>query len=111
MPPPPTAAAAATATAGQQIRMRGRNLTENDHVKLGAYHTLELDLQRPFVLAKGEWDAVDAERVRAACDPAASADLAVLLITVSRKMGGITGRDGGPRREGGATTGGREALS
>ena len=28
------------------------------------------------------WDSVDAERVRTACDPAASADLAVLLITV-----------------------------
>jgi hypothetical protein len=28
------------------------------------------------------WDSVDLERVRSACDPAASADLAVLLITV-----------------------------
>ena len=28
------------------------------------------------------WDSVDTERVRGACDPAASADLAVLLITV-----------------------------
>lgn len=28
------------------------------------------------------WDSVDVERVRTACDPAASADLAVLLITV-----------------------------
>lgn len=28
------------------------------------------------------WDSVDVERVRTACDPVASADLAVLLITV-----------------------------
>lgn len=66
---------------GQQIRLKGRNLTENEHVKLGAYHTIELELQRPFALYKDVWDSVDAERVRTACDPAASADLAVLLIT------------------------------
>lgn len=139
-------------------------MTENEHVKLGAYHTLELELQRAFTLHKARaglcrmwpllrlqlhctvacsvcsqqhcneslpsacaatavcgwpaawlqptylnahcstaagcvglccqcpyflplfpqdvWDSVDAERVRTACDPAASADLAVLLITV-----------------------------
>ena len=28
-------------------QVRGRNLTENEHVKLGAYHTLELGLNRP----------------------------------------------------------------
>jgi len=27
---------------GQEIRLKGRNLTENEHVKLGAYHTLVL---------------------------------------------------------------------
>lgn len=36
----------------------------------------------PRPLQKPEWDSVDAERVRTACDPAASADLAVVLITV-----------------------------
>jgi hypothetical protein len=41
-----------TAGAGQQIRIKGRNLTENEHVKLGAYHTLELELQRAFTLHK-----------------------------------------------------------
>ncbi len=27
-------------------------MTENEHVKLGAYHTLELELQRAFTLHK-----------------------------------------------------------
>lgn len=31
-------------------------------------------------LAKAEWDALDVERIAAACDPGASADLAVVLI-------------------------------
>lgn len=56
-------------------------MTENEHVKLGAYHTLELELQRAFTIHKDVWDSVDVERIRVACDAAASADLAVLLIT------------------------------
>lgn len=39
-------------SAGQAIRLSGRNLTETDEVKLGAYHTLELEPQRAFTLAK-----------------------------------------------------------
>jgi len=69
--------------AGQQIRLRGKNMTENEHVKLGAYHTLEIEQQRPFTLYKQEWDLLDLERIRQACDPAASADLAAVLITVN----------------------------
>lgn len=38
--------------AGQQIRLKGRNLTENEHVRLGAYHTIELELHRAFTLHK-----------------------------------------------------------
>jgi hypothetical protein len=62
--------------------MKGRNLTENEHVKLGAYHTIELEQQRPFTIEKTSWDAVDIERIRQACDVKLSADLAAVLITV-----------------------------
>ena len=58
-------------------------MTENEHVKLGAYHTLEIEQQRPFTLHKQAWDVLDLDRIRQACDPAASADLAAVLITVS----------------------------
>lgn len=57
-------------------------MTENEHVKLGAYHTLEIEQQRPFTIYKQSWDALDLERIQQACDPAASADLAAVLITV-----------------------------
>ena len=43
-PPPPLS--------GGTIRLRGKNLTETEHVKLGAYHTLELEQQRAFTLFK-----------------------------------------------------------
>ena len=69
--------------AGASLRLRGRNLTETEHVKLGSYHTLELEPQRAFTLEKAAWDAIDIERIQQATDPAASADLAAILITVS----------------------------
>ena len=68
---------------GASLRLRGRNLTETEHVKLGSYHTLELEPQRAFTLEKAAWDAIDVERIQQATDPAASADLAAVLITVS----------------------------
>lgn len=46
----------------EQIRVRGRNLTENDAVKLGAYHTLEIEPGRAFSIEKDEWDAIDLDR-------------------------------------------------
>jgi stalled ribosome rescue protein Dom34 len=63
------------------IRISGKNISECEHIKLGAHHTLELDLQRPFELYKVQWDALDVDRVKQACDPTLSADLAAVLIT------------------------------
>ena len=62
--------------------MKGRNLTESEHIKLGAYHTIELEQGRAFTLAKDNWDSLDVERIKQACDPKLSADLAAVLITV-----------------------------
>ena len=70
------------AGAGQEIRLRGRNLTENEHIKLQAFHTVELELHRPFTLSKEQWDYLDIGRIRQATNPALSADLAVVLLTV-----------------------------
>jgi stalled ribosome rescue protein Dom34 len=36
---------------------------------MGAYHTLDLEVNRRFTLAKSEWDSVALERVDTACDP------------------------------------------
>ncbi|GIL62954.1 hypothetical protein Vafri_17101 [Volvox africanus] len=63
------------------IRIKGRNLTESEHIKLGAYHSLELEQGRAFTLFKAVWDALDIERVRQATDVTLSADLAAVLIT------------------------------
>jgi protein pelota len=66
---------------GNSLRLKGRNLTECEHVKLGAYHTLELEPTRSFTLTKDSWEPQDVERVASACDPAAAADVAAVLIS------------------------------
>ncbi|KAK9138598.1 hypothetical protein Sjap_009192 [Stephania japonica] len=37
---------------GSVLRIRGKNILENEHVKIGAFHTLEVEQHRPFVLRK-----------------------------------------------------------
>lgn len=37
---------------GGVIRIKGRNLTESDFIKLGAYHSLELEIGRAFTIFK-----------------------------------------------------------
>ena len=42
-------------------------MEENDYVKVGAYHTLDLELNREFTLEKSEgWDSVALEMVEEA---------------------------------------------
>ncbi|ERN11905.1 protein PELOTA 1 isoform X1 [Amborella trichopoda] len=65
---------------GSVLRVRGKNILENEHVKIGAFHTLEIEQHRPFVLRKDVWDSVALDVLKQACDPAASADLAVVLM-------------------------------
>nr|AON96623.1 protein pelota [Bicyclus anynana] len=62
------------------LRLKGRNIVENQYVKMGAYHTLDLELNRKFTLQKILWDSVALERVELACDPAASADVAAVVM-------------------------------
>ncbi|XP_018431478.1 PREDICTED: protein pelota homolog, partial [Nanorana parkeri] len=47
---------------------------------MGAYHTIELELNRKFTLAKKQWDSIVLERIDQACDPAFSADVAAVVM-------------------------------
>lgn len=62
------------------LRVKGRNIQENQYVKMGAYHTLDLELNRKFTLAKKEWDSVALERIEQACDVTQHADLAAIVM-------------------------------
>lgn len=90
-------------TYGGMLRLKGKNIEENQYVKvgdgrmplnwnhlslthhlspfqMGAYHTLDLELNRKLTLEKAEWDSVDLERVDLACDVTQSADVAAVLM-------------------------------
>lgn len=47
---------------------------------MGAYHTLDLELNRKFMLTKHEWDSVAIERIELACDPTQNADVAAVIM-------------------------------
>ncbi|CAB3401866.1 unnamed protein product [Caenorhabditis bovis] len=64
----------------QQLHLKGKNIVENDIVKMGAYHTLDLEPHRKFTLRKAEWDSIDIERLNTALDPAQNADVAAVVL-------------------------------
>ncbi|KAK3862801.1 hypothetical protein Pcinc_024911 [Petrolisthes cinctipes] len=67
-------------TAACMLRVKGRNVEENQYIKMGAYHTVDLEPNRKFTLFKEEWDSVAIERVESACDPTKHADLAAVVM-------------------------------
>ncbi|XP_014254754.1 protein pelota [Cimex lectularius] len=62
------------------LRLKGRNIEENQYVKMGAYHTLDLEVNRKFTLTKAEWDSVSLERVDMASDPSQNADVGAVIM-------------------------------
>lgn len=81
--------------AGGMLRVNGRNIVENKHVKvlfrssicsnsyflqMGAYHTLDLEMNRTFTLTKLEWDLISLERIDTACDVTQKADIAAIVL-------------------------------
>ena len=64
-----------------QLHVSGRVAEENKHVKLGGYHTLDLELQRNFTLEKSEgWDSVALDTLREAISQEAKAQLWAVIM-------------------------------
>lgn len=63
------------------IRLKGRNMTESQHIKLGAYHSLEIGINQHFKLFKDEWSIIDLGILKSASDSVQKAEIAALLIT------------------------------
>lgn len=59
-----------------QLHVSGRVAEENKHVKLGSFHTLDLELQRNFTLEKADgWDTIALDILRESIDQTAKAEL------------------------------------
>uniref|UniRef100_A0A5K4FDV2 Protein pelota homolog n=1 Tax=Schistosoma mansoni TaxID=6183 RepID=A0A5K4FDV2_SCHMA len=65
---------------GSVLHLKGRNVVENQFVKMGAYHTLDLRTDEKFTITKTEWDSVAIMLVEQASDPTQQADLAAVIM-------------------------------
>ncbi|KAF2817321.1 uncharacterized protein BDZ99DRAFT_404892 [Mytilinidion resinicola] len=64
-----------------QLHVAGKVSAENEHVKLGSFHTLDLELQRKFTLEKAEgWDSVAVEMLKEAVDTSKRAQVYAVVM-------------------------------
>ncbi|THH14883.1 hypothetical protein EW146_g5511 [Bondarzewia mesenterica] len=68
-PPVPTAS----------MHVAGRVAVENAYVKLGAFHTLDIEANRDVRIEKTEWDSISLERVKDACVPGHGAEVGAIV--------------------------------
>jgi protein pelota len=73
----PTTSAPVEPTASLQIT--GRVVEENDHVKMGAFHTLDIEANRDVRIEKVEWDSISLERIEEASQPGRGAEVGAVV--------------------------------
>ncbi|KAI8799650.1 hypothetical protein BJ742DRAFT_128250 [Cladochytrium replicatum] len=65
---------------GGTLRVSGRNAEENKYVKMGAFHTIELEKHRAFTLYKDEWDIITLDRIEESTNVAKHAEIAAVVL-------------------------------
>jgi hypothetical protein len=75
----PTTASASSG--GASLHLSGQISKQNEHVKLGAFHTLDLEPEREFTIIKGPdgWDSLHVQRLADATDASKSAEVGAIL--------------------------------
>lgn len=66
--------------AGNCIRFSGKNCEENQWVKMGAHHTLEVELNNKMTLGKDCWDTMHLDSLDQATDVHKTSEVAVILM-------------------------------
>ena len=61
------------------IHLKGRNTREHELVKMGAYHTIDLELDRPFKLYKEVWDMFAMGLIKQAANIDQKAEIAAVV--------------------------------
>ena len=77
----PAALAAPQQDEGATLHVSGPVVEESQHVKMGAFHTLDLELNRDFTLRKGPggWDSIALERVADASNAIGGAEVGAIV--------------------------------
>lgn len=62
------------------IHVNGKTVVESKHVKLGSYHTLDLELNHPIKIFKEYWDSVTLEMLKEASELINKAEIAAVTV-------------------------------
>lgn len=62
------------------LRCSGRNVEENAHVRMGQYHTIDIEVSQPFWIDKPCWDDMYLHRLDQATNPANNSDIAAVVM-------------------------------
>ena len=63
-----------------QVRLSGRVQSENELVRMGAHHTLTLELDQNFTIEKECWDQIYLDRIEEASHPDRQAEIAAVVM-------------------------------
>ncbi|KAH8118310.1 eRF1 domain 1-domain-containing protein, partial [Phellopilus nigrolimitatus] len=64
---------------GASLSISGQVTAENQFVKMGAYHTLDLEVNRDVRIVKAEWDSIAFSRVKESCDEGRGAEVGAIV--------------------------------
>jgi len=67
-------------SAGDCIRFSGKNCEENQWVKMGAHHTIDIELNNKLTVGKDRWDFMFLQQLDQATDVHKTAEVAVVLM-------------------------------
>ena len=63
-----------------QLRISGQVTSENDAVRMGAHHTLTVELNSNFSITKDIWDQIFLDRIEEAVNPEKQAEIAAVVL-------------------------------
>jgi stalled ribosome rescue protein Dom34 len=61
------------------LQITGRVVEENEHLKMGAFHTLDIEANRDVRIEKPEWDSISLERIEEASQPGRGAEVGAVV--------------------------------
>ena len=68
------------------LQITGRVVEENEHVKMGAFHTLDIEANRDIRIEKPEWDSISLERIEEASQPGHGAEVGAVVCGEGAKL-------------------------
>ena len=63
-----------------EIRVKGKNVTENEYINVGQYQSTTITRGHPFSLFKKVWDELSIDGLRIATDPTLTSDLCAIVM-------------------------------